>query len=330
VPPSLAALSQPAVTGAQVIPGAVASIPHDAAMVSSPDLQAAVGNAQASPSTIAMPPPPNVPILSLKLCNLSPVNTEKTSVIPDAPGHTQLQTAAIARPRPPPRVVEETPAPPTLVRDATMAVEDKEQTKRAANRLSAHLSRKRKKRQIEDLKDENAALRRKELILRSVPDLIVVFDASGLISFVSHSVTRYFAYTVEELEYSSFWALITEESVRSIKSTFMDSLSLKRPPGEDSMPLCGGDTLSIQFVDKEDGGGTEKGTVDMLLKGVVHFSPDSVECVCSIRPEVDGAGSAGNNKCKPDVKESQQEKTLSEPVGALSSHQISDIDSEKS
>jgi Basic region leucine zipper len=59
-------------------------------------------------------------------------------------------------------------------------VEVKKQQKRAANRRSAQLSRKRKKLYIEDLKEENDELRRKEQILRSIPDLIVVFDSVGL------------------------------------------------------------------------------------------------------------------------------------------------------
>lgn len=59
--------------------------------------------------------------------------------------------------------------------------DDKKLLKRAANRRSAQLSRKRKKQYIEELKDENADLRRMELILRSIPDMIVSFDSSGKI-----------------------------------------------------------------------------------------------------------------------------------------------------
>merc|ERR1739844_486390 len=78
--------------------------------------------------------------------------------------------------------------------------EDKKLLKRAANRRSAQLSRKRKKQYIEDLKEENAGLRRMELILRSIPDLVVSFDSSGKLGFVSHSVTRFLDFTPEELE----------------------------------------------------------------------------------------------------------------------------------
>merc|ERR1719215_1942360 len=67
---------------------------------------------------------------------------------------------------------------------------DKKQMKRAANRRSAQLSRKRKKQFIEELRSENQELRKKELILRSIPDLIVVFDSAGKIHFTSHSVTK--------------------------------------------------------------------------------------------------------------------------------------------
>ena len=94
---------------------------------------------------------------------------------------------------------------------------DKKQQKRAANRRSAQLSRKRKKQFIEELKEENDDLRRKEQILRSIPDLIVVFDSSGLLWFVSESVQRFLEFTAQELEGTSFWDRLCEDSVRLLK-----------------------------------------------------------------------------------------------------------------
>jgi hypothetical protein len=145
--------------------------------------------------------------------------------------------------------------------------------------LSAQLSRKRKKSAFNDLKGENAELRRKEQILHSIPDLIVVFDASGRMPFVSRSVTELLDRTVEELEETAFWDHLTADSVQSIKSAFIDALAVKRPPTEDATPLCGGDALTVQFA-KDEGGGAR-----VSLKGVVHFAGESPECVCSIRPE---------------------------------------------
>lgn len=130
--------------------------------------------------------------------------------------------------------------------------EDKKFAKRAANRLSAHMSRKRKKMFVEDLKDENMELRRKEMILRSIPDLIVVFDSSGSMSFVSQSATRFLKYTSSELENTSFWDRLTEDSVRLIKSSFMDALAVKRKPDDDTTPLADGKPISVKIIDRDD------------------------------------------------------------------------------
>lgn len=223
--------------------------------------------------------------------------------------------------------------------------EDKKQAKRAANRLSAHLSRKRKKMLISDLKDENLELRRKEQILQFLPDLIIVFDSSGLMPFVSSSVTRFLDYSPEELEGASFWDLLTVDSVQLIKSAFMDALAVKRSQEEDSTPLCDGGSMTVELVDKDcdhDGGGGRL----VSLKGVVHFAGESPECVCSIRPEGRGRkrmAYSPSGKNEDNASSSLNVSSLSEEssgsaaqqrrhsdrdvaVGA-SSHRISDVDS---
>lgn len=153
---------------------------------------------------------------------------------------------------------------------------DKKEQKRAANRRSAQLSRKRKKRFIEELREENDDLRRKEQILRSIPDLIVVFDSAGKLWFVSRSVSRFLEATSEELEGTSFWECLCEDSVRLLKAAFMDALAARKA-GMDTTPLGEG-VWELRLVDKD---GTHK---VVTLNGVVHFSGDAPECVCSIRP----------------------------------------------
>jgi PAS domain S-box-containing protein len=154
--------------------------------------------------------------------------------------------------------------------------DDKKQLKRAANRRSAQLSRKRKKQFIEELKEENDELRRKEQILKSIPDLIVVFDSSGKIWFVSHSVSRFLDYSPRELESSSFWDRLCDDSVRLLKAAFMDALAARKND-MDTAPLGNG-VWELRLVDKD---GTHK---IVALNGVVHFTNDTPECVCSIRP----------------------------------------------
>jgi len=157
-----------------------------------------------------------------------------------------------------------------------MSTEDRKQLKRAANRRSAQLSRKRKKQFIEELKEENDKLRRKEQILKSIPDLIVVFDSAGKLWFVSHSVKRFLNFSTSELEGSSFWNRLCDESVRLLKAAFMDALAA-RSKDSDTVPLGSG-MWELRLVDRD---GTHK---LVTLNGVVHFSGEAPECVCSIRP----------------------------------------------
>jgi PAS domain-containing protein len=153
--------------------------------------------------------------------------------------------------------------------------EDKKLLKRAANRRSAQLSRKRKKQYIEDLKDENSDLRRMEMILRSIPDLVISFDSSGKIGFVSQSVSRFLSFTPHELEGRSFWDRLCEESVRLLKAAFMDALAA-REKNSTTAPLGNG-VWELRLQDKN------KENVMVTLNGVVHFTGDAPECVCSIR-----------------------------------------------
>lgn len=157
---------------------------------------------------------------------------------------------------------------------------DKKSQKRAANRRSAQLSRKRKKLFIEELKEENDDLRRKEQILRSIPDLIVVFDSSGKLGFVSHSVSNFLEFTPNELVGTSFWERLCEGSVRLLKAAFMDALAA-RTRDHETTPLGSG-VWELRLQDKNGN------FVLVTLNGVVHFSGEAPECVCSIRPMKSG------------------------------------------
>jgi PAS domain S-box-containing protein len=153
---------------------------------------------------------------------------------------------------------------------------DKRQIKRVANRKSAQLSRKRKKQFIEELKEENDGLRRKEQILRSIPDLVVVFDSSGKLWFVSESVSKFLDFTADELEGTSFWNRLCDDSVRLLKAAFMDSLAARQQDAETAS--LGSGIWELRLVDKD---GNRK---VVTLHGVVHFAGERPECVCSIRP----------------------------------------------
>lgn len=130
---------------------------------------------------------------------------------------------------------------------------------------------------------------------------------------------------------TSFWERLTVDSVRLIKSAFMDSLAVKRPLDEDSTPLANGESMTVTLIHRA---GEVEGTGLLVsLKGVVHFAGESPECVCSIRPEASSASST-TKKMKPVVKESTSSSSgpVKKRVPAVSvagppSHQISDIDS---
>jgi len=196
-----------------------------------------------------------------------------------------IKTSQLPRPTPLPSSQTHTcsPSSPTIASNSSsplpnMPPDQKKKLKRAANRRSAQLSRKRKKQFIEELKEENEGLRRKEAILRSIPDLVVLFDSSGKLWFVSDSVNRFLNYTAEELEGSSFWERLCGESVLLLKTAFMDALAAFKPGKMDTAPLGNG-LWQLRLIDRD--GITQK---LVTLNGVVHFSGDTPECVCSIRP----------------------------------------------
>ena len=172
------------------------------------------------------------------------------------------------------------PMPGTISSDETslanVGTDNKKQHKRAANRKSAQLSRKRKKQYIEELKDENDELRRKELILRSIPDIIVVFDSSGKLSFVSESFATFLDKPVEDLEGTSFWDRVCHDSVRLLKAAFMDSLAAREPHADTT--ALGSGVWELRLLDKNNTYAV------VTLNGVVHFTGESPECVCCIRP----------------------------------------------
>jgi len=176
---------------------------------------------------------------------------------------------------------DETRARSDSFQGAMSGTGDKKSLKRAANRRSAQLSRKRKKQFIEELKEENDELRRKEQILRSIPDLIVVFDSSGKLGFVSHSVSNFLQFTPNELVGTSFWERLCENSVRLLKAAFMDALAA-RSSDHETTPLGAG-VWELRLQDKNGN------YVLVTLNGVVHFSGDCPECVCSVRPMQDCA-----------------------------------------
>ena len=198
--------------------------------------------------------------------------------------------------------------------------EEKKLAKRAANRLSAHLSRKRKKMYIDDVTSENIELRRKVQILQFIPDLIVVFDSSGSISFASQSASAFIDTQGQNLEGKSFWDYLTEDSVNLIKSAFMDALAQKRNEDDDSALLCHGGSLSVKLVDQKCVG---REPSILSLKGVVHFNDNAPECISSLRP----VGNSTHSLNAPN--QAQEQETNYDLSDDAKTHDVSDVESRK-
>jgi len=237
------------------------------------------GAQQGSSSQAKMPPPPPPVQVQAGSANIAPQPSIRPSTVPSAAVSVSADDSS----------------------SATAAfenhLEDKKIQKRVANRKSAQLSRKRKKQHMEELKEENDELRRKALILRSIPDLVVVFDSTGKLLFVSHSVGRFLQFTAEELENTSIWDRLCDDSVRLLKAAFMDSLAARDQDNE-TAPLGSG-FWQLRLVDKD---GSRK---VITMNGVVHFAGDRPECVCSIRPS-DDHSNEGEDSSGDDSKESTE------------------------
>lgn len=85
-----------------------------------------------------------------------------------------------------------------LLADARRKTEKKE-AKRVANRKSACTSRARKKALVQEMTETNARLKRQALILALLPDLVIVIDVEGEITFCSAQVERVLRHKNEDL-----------------------------------------------------------------------------------------------------------------------------------
>jgi PAS domain-containing protein len=266
-------------------------------------------------------------IFRLGIAGTSPINAQSGATLPTAPSasqHVSVSTVGFSSPSSQPLLATIAPQPSkprslnisttNELSDDDHAAEDdyfqgdKRLMKRVANRRSAQLSRKRKKQFIEELKEENDGLRRKELILKSIPDLVVVFDSTGKLWFVSESVSRFMDFNADDLVGTSFWSRLCEDSVRLLKAAFMDSLAARQTDSETA--ALGEGIWELRLVDKD---GSHK---VITLNGVVHFAGDRPECVCSIRPRDDGAKvplpvTRGNDKTRHETVSTSSAASMS-------------------
>jgi len=96
--------------------------------------------------------------------------------------------------------------------------EEKKNAKRIANRRSASTSRARKKALVKEMTELNARLRRQALILALLPDLVIVIDVEGVITFCSAQVERALHYKPDDLAGSQLADLLMPSSRLKLKA----------------------------------------------------------------------------------------------------------------
>jgi PAS fold len=87
----------------------------------------------------------------------------------------------------------------SLVLEGARRKEHKKNAKREANRRSASSSRARKRALMEEMAEINIRLRRQALILSLLPDLVIVIDPEGVISFCSAQVQNILRHSADDL-----------------------------------------------------------------------------------------------------------------------------------
>jgi PAS domain S-box-containing protein len=114
-----------------------------------------------------------------------------------------------------------------LLADVTKK-EEKKHAKRIANRMSASTSRARKKALVREMTELNARLKRQALILALLPDLVIVVDVNGVITFCSEQVERILMYTPDSIQ----GCKLTDILVPSSRSKFLNLIkTLLGPSG---------------------------------------------------------------------------------------------------
>jgi PAS domain S-box-containing protein len=116
------------------------------------------------------------------------------------------------------------PVPPSLSLLVTEAQRrhEKKEAKKVANRRSASVSRARKKALVQEMTELNARLKRQALILALLPDLVVVVDAEGVITFCSSQVERVLSYAPDVLVGSKLTDLLVPSSRAKLLKLFKE------------------------------------------------------------------------------------------------------------
>jgi PAS fold len=122
---------------------------------------------------------------------------------------------------------------------------EKRHAKRIANRKSASSSRARKKALVQEMTELNARLRRQALILSLLPDLVIVINVEGIITFCSAQVERVLQHNIDDLVGAKLMEIVVPGSRDRLSKFIQDILSpsgTKKLDGQDDRkPTTGED-----------------------------------------------------------------------------------------
>jgi PAS fold len=102
---------------------------------------------------------------------------------------------------------------------------EKRHAKRIANRKSASSSRARKKALVQEMTELNARLRRQALILSLLPDLVIVINIEGIITFSSAQVERVLQHNINDLVGAKLMEIVVPGSRDRLSKLIQDILS---------------------------------------------------------------------------------------------------------
>lgn len=118
------------------------------------------------------------------------------------------------------------PVPPNLsiMLSEMKRREEKKHAKRLANRKSASTSRARKKALVQEMTELNARLKRQALILSLLPDLVVVVNLDGVVTFCNEQVERVLSHKGADLVGTKLVNILVPSSRRRLEN-LMKTLS---------------------------------------------------------------------------------------------------------
>lgn len=108
--------------------------------------------------------------------------------------------------------------------------EEKKHAKRLANRKSASTSRARKKALVQEMTELNTKLKRQALILSLLPDLVIVIDTEGIITFCSAQVERVLLHKPDDLVGAKLTELLVPSSRSKLKNLIIGLLDSDAKP----------------------------------------------------------------------------------------------------